>query len=262
MSAPHARSSMPHRSQSPRFAPQTPGAGAFGRMSPVSAFCLAGLFGAAVMYMFCHIIFAASLGVQTLVVGSLAYGGLVAIFALSMRRTYPHARVGLSNMATLGRVVVVAVLFVAVLERVPPSLGLLSLAVVSLLLDGVDGWLARREGLVSTFGARFDVEIDALFALLLSVYAVMSGVTQPYVLLLGVPHYLFWAARQVIPWLNQPLPSRLSRKTVCVLQITALIVMLVPGMSGPWLDALVAGAAAALTWSFGRDILWLHRTRA
>ena len=37
-----------------------------------------------------------------------------------------------------------------------------------LALDGLDGWAARRQGLVSAFGARFDMEVDALLILALA----------------------------------------------------------------------------------------------
>jgi multidrug efflux pump subunit AcrA (membrane-fusion protein) len=39
------------------------------------------------------------------------------------------------------------------------------------MLDGVDGWLARRHEIASRFGARFDMEVDALLILALSVLA-------------------------------------------------------------------------------------------
>ena len=42
-------------------------------------------------------------------------------------------------------------------------------------LDGVDGWLARRSGIASAFGARFDMEIDALLILVLAVLAWRSA---------------------------------------------------------------------------------------
>ena len=104
--------------------------------------------------------------------------------------------------------------------------------------------------------------MDAGFALLLALYAASSGVTGPYVILLGLPHYLFWMARSLWPWLNAPLPPSLSRKAVCVLQIATLIALLVPQLGGPVRDGVVLAAVAALLWSFGRDILWLARARA
>jgi phosphatidylglycerophosphate synthase len=37
-----------------------------------------------------------------------------------------------------------------------------------LALDGLDGWLARRFGLASAYGARFDMEVDGFLILVLA----------------------------------------------------------------------------------------------
>ena len=51
--------------------------------------------------------------------------------------------------------------------RPSARVAILALAGLVLLLDGVDGWLARRGGWCSRFGARFDMETDALLVLLI-----------------------------------------------------------------------------------------------
>src|SRR3954471_10416096 len=58
-------------------------------------------------------------------------------------------------------------------ERVPLTL-LVSLAVVALALDAVDGWVARRTT-TGTLGARFDGEVDAFLILVLSVFVARSA---------------------------------------------------------------------------------------
>jgi phosphatidylglycerophosphate synthase len=125
----------------------------------------------------------------------------------------------------------------------------------------VDGWLARRHGLTSSFGARFDMETDAAFALVLALNALATGAAGPVVLLLGLMRYAFVAAAAVLPWLNAPLPERYSRKTVCVVQIAALILIQVPGVPAPLASALVLCAAAALVWSFAVDVAYLRHGR-
>src|SRR4051794_37106531 len=47
---------------------------------------------------------------------------------------------------------------------------MVGVTVVALVLDGVDGRVARRTGTVSAFGARFDMEVDAFLILVLSAY--------------------------------------------------------------------------------------------
>jgi phosphatidylglycerophosphate synthase len=189
--------------------------------------------------------------------------GVGAVLALrSMRRTYAFPAPGLCNLVTLTRFVLVAALVVPVLAPADWAWTVFAIAAVSLSLDGVDGWLARREGLASDFGARFDMEVDSLLALVLALNAWASGTAGALVLILGLPRYLFAAAGLVLPWLGGALPDRFSRKAVCVLQIAALIALQLPFVVPPASQILVAVTALALVWSFGRDILWLWRTRA
>ena len=83
--------------------------------------------------------------------------------AWSIRRTYAFPGPGLCNLVTLTRLVLVSALVVPVARALATGPGPSSRSRrVALSLDGVDGWLARREGLVSAFGARFDMEVDAL----------------------------------------------------------------------------------------------------
>lgn len=197
---------------------------------------------------------AAALGVFAF----LAASGLA---ALGLSRSYPHQALGYCNLVTLGRLMLVAVLLIVVLAGLGPNWITFGLAAVALCLDGADGWLARRQGLSSDFGAGFDVEVDAAFALLLAVYAASNGMAGPWVIMLGLPHYAFSCARRLWPWLNQSLPDKFGRKAVCVFQIAVLIALQAPLFAQGDLDAAIIAVTLALIWSFGRDIIWLHRTK-
>lgn len=146
------------------------------------------------------------------------------------------------------------------LWAVPAASGwtLVWLAASGALLDAVDGPLARRQGRASAFGARFDMETDAFLILTLSILLWRHGKAGAWVILSGLLRYLFVAAAWRWPWMAAPLPESLRRKTVCVVQIVALIVALAPvvppGVSGP----LSAAALALLTWSFWVDVAWLR----
>jgi phosphatidylglycerophosphate synthase len=134
------------------------------------------------------------------------------------------------------------------------------LALVALVLDGVDGWASRRTGLVSPFGARFDMEVDALLVLILSASACLHGKAGGWVLLIGAMRYLFVAAGLAKPALRRPLPPSLRRQAVCVLQVATLAILLLPEVVSPVSTALAAAALVALTWSFAIDVHWLLRT--
>ena len=98
----------------------------------------------------------------------------------------------------------------------------MTLSVVALVLDAVDGWVARHTGTASPLGARFDGEVDALLILVLSVY--VSNSIGPWVLVIGAARYLFLVAGWLLPWMRAQLPPRYWRKTVAAIQGITLTV--------------------------------------
>jgi len=128
-----------------------------------------------------------------------------------------------------------------------------------MILDGFDGWVARRSGTETRFGARFDMETDAFLMLALSTMVWVEDRAGVWVLLIGGMRYLFVAAGQLLTRLREPLFPSLRRKVVCVIQGVGLLVCLgpiIPALVATW---VAAAALAALTWSFGADTVWLLR---
>ncbi|EIE49556.1 hypothetical protein AL036_01365 [Salipiger aestuarii] len=187
------------------------------------------------------------------------------IAAVAFLQGWKAARVGPANAVTLGRLALVS-LFLAPLAD--PGLtqgatgwGLFALALLALALDGVDGSLARRSGLAGPWGARFDMEVDALFGLILAALAWRSGAAGAWVLSLGAMRYLFVLSGRVWPRLTAPLPDSLRRKTVCVVQIGTLAALVAPVAVPPGSQYAALAALGLLTWSFAVDIRWLMRRR-
>lgn len=147
------------------------------------------------------------------------------------------------------------------LWAVPSSAGwtLVALATSGAVLDAIDGPVARRQGRTSAFGARFDMETDAFLILTLSILLWRHGKAGAWVIASGLLRYLFVAAGWIWPWMHAPLPESLRRKTVCVVQIVALIVALGPIVPPPVSAPIAAAALAILAWSFWLDIAWLRR---
>jgi phosphatidylglycerophosphate synthase len=168
---------------------------------------------------------------------------------------------GPANRVTLGRATLVGGVTALVadsFESSPPVTLLVGLTAVALILDGVDGKVARRTGTSTALGARFDMEVDAFLILVLSVY--VSTQLGPWVLLIGAMRYAFLAAAKLAPWLNAPLPPSFARKTVAAIQGVCLLLAgseLLPHAANM---AVALLALISLTWSFGRDVLWLWRT--
>jgi phosphatidylglycerophosphate synthase len=142
-----------------------------------------------------------------------------------------------------------------------PAVALLTaVAAVALVLDGVDGWVARRTGTATPFGARFDMEVDAFLVLALSVHVARE--LGAWALLIGSARYLLLAATWVWPWLARDLPPRYWAKVVAVVQGVVLVAagsgLLPTGVA----TVAVVVALLLLAESFGHQVvqLWsLHR---
>ncbi|MGQ0563507.1 MAG: CDP-alcohol phosphatidyltransferase family protein [Gemmobacter sp.] len=201
------------------------------------------------------------LPVRGAALGTFVLAAVAGLAMHGMTRTYRHPRLGLCNAVTLVRAALTAGLAAALAAPGVPAWGLVAVAATALALDGVDGWLARREGLQSAFGARFDMEVDALLALVLALLALTLAKAGPWVLLLGGLRYGFVAASLALPWLGAALPPRAARKTVCVIQIATLTALLAPPVVPPLSLALAAMATVLLVASFAVDVLWLWHRR-
>jgi phosphatidylglycerophosphate synthase len=188
--------------------------------------------------------------------------GVGAIVAMAMmRRGYPHSGLGTGNTVTVLRMGLVASLL-APLVGIGQPWALVGVATLALVLDGFDGFFARREGRVSAFGARLDREVDSALGLILALNVWAAGVFGPLILLIGLPSYAFMVAGRFVPWLKRPLPESFARKLVCVVQVASLIALNAPIWPAWGILPVVVGVAGALLWSFGRDLVWLWRSRS
>jgi phosphatidylglycerophosphate synthase len=188
------------------------------------------------------------------------FGGALLAMAPRLADHLPHRRIGDANRVTLLRLSITALLAGLVFERVAAlAWFVVAAASAAALLDALDGRLARRSGMASAFGARFDMETDALLILVLAALAWRTGKVGGWVLASGLLRYAFVAAGLLWPMLARPLPASARRKTVCALQAAGLIVCLAPVVPAAAAGVIAAGALAALAASFAADVLWLSR---
>jgi len=169
---------------------------------------------------------------------------------------------GPADRITLTRAVLacgIAALTVDGFDRPDPVVVLVALAAVALVLDAVDGWVARRTRTASLLGARFDMEADAFLILVLSIN--VSPRLGWWVLLGGAARYVVVVAAWVAPWLRRPVPARRWRKHVAGLHGVILTVaaaeVLGPNVAT---GALVVGLSL-LALSFGTQVMSLWRLR-
>jgi phosphatidylglycerophosphate synthase len=189
--------------------------------------------------------------------------GAVTSLALARGRVYWSSdRLGPADWVTLTRaaltVGIAALVADSFTDSVPVAL-LVSLASLALVLDAVDGQVARRTGTTSALGEHLDAEVDSFLILVLSVYVARS--VGPWVLAIGAARYLFLAGGYVLAWLRAPLPQRYWRKVVCATQGIVLTVAAAQVLPSPLVDAALGVALVLLAESFGRDVrrLWIHR---
>ena len=199
-------------------------------------------------------------------VGAALAAGTLLLLALrdACRASHPHPTFGAANRVTLGRAVGVVLLTGLAFES-PTELrawAAVALAGAAALLDAVDGRLARRAGLASRFGARFDMETDALMILALAMLAWSWDRAGAWVLLAGLLRYAFVLAGAAWPWLAGDLPPSRRRQAICVVQVAGLIVALVPWLSAPQAVAVAALSLGALCYSFAVDVRVLARRRS
>jgi phosphatidylglycerophosphate synthase len=195
------------------------------------------------------------------IVVSLIFAGVMLLAMGGLRVGHPFACFGAANQVTTLRAALAVLVAALIGERSLPALAAVaaSAALVATMLDGIDGWLARRTRMSSEFGARFDMEVDAFLILVLAMLAWRHGKAGWWILLAGLLRYLFILAGRSWAWMNSPLPPSTRRQTICVVQIAGLIVTLMPSVMPPASATVAALALMALCYSFLVDTLWLWR---
>jgi len=179
------------------------------------------------------------------------------------RANHPIPTFGIANRITLVRAFFVALTGGLIGETVRPDIAsaAIALGAIAAALDGVDGRVARRTHTESAFGAWFDMEIDALFVLVLATLAWLHGKAGSWVLLSGLLRYIFIGAGWLWPWMQRTLFESLRRKAICFVQIAGLLVALLPVVRPPASAVVAALSLAVLMYSFLADTVWLWQRR-
>jgi phosphatidylglycerophosphate synthase len=196
-------------------------------------------------------VLAVAIGTVPALTGLALFAGLLFALQRGLAAHHPHPRLGTANRITLVRAAIACLIAARAIEPAPlgaPERWLLAaIAAAALMLDGADGWAARRQRLASAFGARFDMEVDAFAILVLAVTVVKAQAVLAF------------------PLLRRPLPLRRiadgRRKTIAVVQSVGLMIALVPATLASWAAVTCAAALGLLAYSFAADIVILLSTR-
>ena len=132
------------------------------------------------------------------------------------------------------------------------------LALISLLLDGLDGFIARKYNQVTEFGELIDQEADNFLILIMTISLYLNRDVDFYIFLIPAYRYIFIFLMAKYAWLKRRLPESHIRKLACVLTIIFLIIAQESHLT---INStfLVNLALFIITFSFSRDIIWLYR---
>jgi phosphatidylglycerophosphate synthase len=137
---------------------------------------------------------------------------------------------------------------------------LFALSVPTLLLDAVDGQVARRTGTATEEGALLDMQVDAGVLAVLSL-AVATALGW-WVVLIGAMRYLYVVASWGRPVLATPLPRNRFRVVVGGTQGGVLAGALAPFVPAALATTAVAVALGLLVVSFGSHLMAAERAAA
>jgi glycosyltransferase 2 family protein len=171
------------------------------------------------------------------------------LVARGQGRWTPDGRFGSPNLVTTLRLMLTMALLFAYGRH--PGWQLAIAAGVILLLDVVDGWLARTTGQSSAFGASYDVEADALLVISIAMLLFSRGTAGAWVLVAGLLRYLYVLAPALVPTpVGQAPRSRHGRISYVTMLTCFMLALVVEGQPGRWLALL---GTSVITASFAHS---------
>jgi len=193
-----------------------------------------------------------------LVLYSLLSFALLWFFNYSSLKTYtPFA--GYANWITLLRLLIVV--WMGLQFSVLPDITIFTAAIIVVLFDGVDGFIARKTDQTSTFGAYFDMETDAFYVCLMSVILHKTGYVGAWILPVGFLRYLYGAVLFILRWHQRDtIHTRVGQIIAGLFFIVLPSVIILPES---FYRPLLIGASILLTGSFALSFvsIWFTNFR-
>jgi glycosyltransferase involved in cell wall biosynthesis/phosphatidylglycerophosphate synthase len=182
---------------------------------------------------------------------SAAFGAasLLILVTLGREQWGEGAIIGWANAITLVRLAVIVAITSSSTAGPTEALG----AVAVMCLDWLDGRVARRRRETSEFGAKFDMETDALFIAVVGMKLVAEGRLGAWILVPGFLRYAYAIAIGLVETRGEAPRSRFGRYVFAV-QGASLAVALWP--VEPIFMPLAVVATLLTTGSFARSAYW------
>ncbi len=134
----------------------------------------------------------------------------------------------------------------------------LVLCLISLVLDGVDGYLSRFLRQSTNFGEVFDQEVDNFLIFILSFSLVYNYSFNILIMCVPMYRYVFLSLVKYRWISNENLPRSYFRKIICISMIIVLMLCNYFHTIDSIIDLLYV-TIMLLTYSFIKDTIWLYR---
>ncbi len=196
--------------------------------------------------------------ISALVTGSYIYwlGISVLSFGIYLRRLpyflpkFPLL-IGYPNWISLSRLIVI--LITILLNKSLSDLTLLIIFASVILLDGLDGAVARKLHQTSKAGEYLDMEIDALFVFFVSCMHYMDQKLAFWIIIPGSMRYVYGL---VFYWMKEPVNSKPGKKVRSFIAVLFFFSLLLPFLLNKDLyTPLVMISSALIIVSFGISIV-------
>ncbi len=136
----------------------------------------------------------------------------------------------------------------------------INLILISLLLDGADGFLSRYLMQDTTFGSLFDQEVDNFLILILTISLVYNYDFIFLILIIPMYRYIFILLIRLNVISNQSLPPSFFRKLICVMTILSLALCNIYSTVDS-IRILLYLVFILISYSFVKDAFYLHRRK-
>ncbi len=166
----------------------------------------------------------------------------------------------LPNVLTLLRILLVPVLVAALVQEGGGGDTLAAVVfVLASITDALDGWIARRQKSVSTFGKLMDPLADKLLvtAALVSLVS-LDRVSAWVAMVIIAREFAVTGLRQLAMEHGEVIPASIWGKIKTVSQVAMVLVLILVENSPPWVDALV-WVTVAITVVSGADYFFGFR---
>jgi CDP-diacylglycerol---glycerol-3-phosphate 3-phosphatidyltransferase len=166
------------------------------------------------------------------------------------------------NLLTVVRILLVPVIVVALLSETPNADMLAAIVfAVAAFTDGLDGYIARSRGSVTTFGKLMDPLADKLLIIAPLVSLVSLGRIEAWVAMVIIAReFAVTALRMVAVEQGVVIPASIFGKAKTITQVAAIFAVIAVSSTPLWVDLLVY-VAVVTTVASGADYFFGLRRR-